>query len=79
MQAEGFGLPNCCAAVCGSKINKYQIQLLMKTCAPREIIIAFDNEEQLGSDTYFNKLYNMCLKYKNYANFSFIYDTKHRL
>lgn len=69
---------NISVACCGSSINKAQINLLLKECMPGEIIIAFDKEyEKVNSpegEKYFNKLYNMCEKYKNYANFSFIYD-----
>ena len=36
--------------------------------------MCYDNEEKNGEDKYFNKLYNMCKKYTNYANMSFIYD-----
>jgi hypothetical protein len=46
----------------------------MKFCAPSEIVICFDKEEKPGEDKYFNKLYNICKKYSQYANFSFIYD-----
>lgn len=46
----------------------------MKTCALHEIILCFDKEELPGEDKYFNKLWNICQKYKNYCNFSFIYD-----
>ena len=74
MQAEGFKLPNCSTAVCGSNFNKYQLNILMKTCAPHEIVLCFDKEELPGEDKYFNKLWNICQKYKNYCNFSFIYD-----
>ena len=74
MQAESFKLPNCSAAVCGSNFNKYQLNILMKTCAPHEIVLCFDKEELPGEDRYFNKLWNICQKYKNYCNFSFIYD-----
>ena len=74
MQAEGFKLPNCSVAVCGSNFNKYQLNILMKTCAPHEIVLCFDKEELPGEDKYFNKLWNICQKYKNYCNFSFIYD-----
>ena len=74
MQAEGFKLPNCSAAVCGSNFNKYQLNILMKACAPHEIVLCFDKEELPGEDKYFNKLWNICQKYKNYCNFSFIYD-----
>ena len=74
MQAESFKLPNCSVAVCGSNFNKYQLNILMKTCAPHEIVLCFDKEELPGEDRYFNKLWNICQKYKNYCNFSFIYD-----
>ena len=74
MQMESFHLPNCSAAVCGSNFNKYQLNILMKTCTPHEIILCFDKEELPGEDKYFNKLWNICQKYKNYCNFSFIYD-----
>lgn len=46
----------------------------MKYCSPKEIVICFDREEKEGEDKYFNKLWNICEKYKNYCNFSFIYD-----
>jgi len=74
MQMEGFHLPNCSVAVCGSNFNKYQLNILMRTCAPHEIILCFDKEELPGEDKYFNKLWNICQKYKNYCNFSFVYD-----
>lgn len=74
MQMESFGMPNCSVAVCGSNFNKYQLNILMKACAPNEIVLCFDKEELPGEETYFNKLYNICKKYKQYANFSFIYD-----
>ena len=74
MQMEGFRLPNCSVAVCGSNFNKYQLNILMKTCAPAEIVLCFDKEELPSEDKYFNKLWSICQKYKNYCNFSFIYD-----
>lgn len=74
MQAESFDMPNCVVAVCGSQFNKYQLNLLMKHCQPTEIVICFDQEELPGEDKYFNKLWTICDKYKNYANFSFVYD-----
>ena len=41
-----------------------------------EIIIAYDKENITAKDNElsFNKLYNMCDKYKHYCNFSFIFD-----
>lgn len=32
LQAESFSFPNCMAASCGSNLNKYQIDLLIRTC-----------------------------------------------
>ena len=70
---EGFKLPNCSVAVCGNKFNIFQLKILMQF-APREIVICFDNEEKEKEEDYFNRLYSICKKYKNYCNFSFIYD-----
>lgn len=74
LMCEGYYPNSCALAVCGSSLNKAQLNLIMEYCAPREIIICFDNEEQKGKQVYFDKLYHMCKKYKNYTNFSFIYD-----
>ena len=69
---------NISVACCGSSINKAQINLLLRTCMPDEIIVAFDKEYENANgedgEKYFNKLYSMCEKYKNYAKFSFIFD-----
>ena len=74
MQMESFDIPNCAVAVCGSKLNKYALDILIRECHPKEIVICFDQEEEPGSDQYFQKLYEMCSKYSTYCNFSFIYD-----
>lgn len=74
LQADSFSIPNCTAAVCGSNLNKYQLNILLKACQPKEIVICFDQEEEKGKEKYFNKLYAICKKYEQYANFSFIYD-----
>lgn len=73
MQADSFSIPNCTVASCGSNLNKFQIDLLLRYCAPREIVVCYDNEEIEG-DKYFNKLYQMCKKYTHYCNMSFVYD-----
>lgn len=73
LQVESFDGANCAVAVCGSNFNKYQLNLLLKYCAPSEIIICFDREQE-NNDKYFNKLYNIGKKYSNYCNFSFVYD-----
>lgn len=74
LQMDSFDRPNCAAAVCGSQFNKFALKILVQNCHPNEIVVCFDKEELPGQDTYFYKLYNLCKKYKNYANFSFIYD-----
>lgn len=79
LQAEDFKMPNCTVASCGSNLNKFQIDLLVRYCQPKEIVVCYDQEELPGQCTYFNKLYNMCKKYRNYANMSFIYDRQHLL
>ena len=74
MQCDSFQMDNCSVAVCGSQLNKWQIKILAKECHPQEIVVCFDKEEQPPAEEYFNKLYKICSKYKNYADFSFIYD-----
>jgi hypothetical protein len=74
LQMDSFNRLNCAAAVCGSQFNKFALKILVQNCHPNEIVICFDKEELPGQDTYFYKLYNLCKKYRNYANFSFIYD-----
>lgn len=74
LQLDSFSTPNCSVAVCGSKLNKYALDILVRECHPREIVICFDQEEEPGKQNYFDKLYNLCCKYKVYSNFSFIYD-----
>ena len=79
LQMDSFDMPNCAAAVCGNKLNKYALDILIRTCHPREIVICFDNEELPHEDKYFNHLYDLCKKYQAYSNFSFIYDKENLL
>ena len=79
LQMESFSIPNCAAAVCGSKLNKYALDILVRTCHPQEIVICFDKEELPHEDKYFNHLYELCKKYQAYSNFSFIYDKENLL
>lgn len=74
LQFESFDTLNCAVASCGSNINKFQIDLLIRYCAPHEIVICYDKEEEKGEEKYFNKLWNFCKKYETYCNMSFIYD-----
>ena len=80
LQLESFSGTNCGVAVCGSNFNKFALKLLLKEASPQEIVICFDSEEKSKEDTiYFNKLWKICSKYRNYCNFSFVYDKKDRL
>lgn len=74
LQLDNFSMPNCGAAVCGNKLNKYALDILIRECHPQEIVVCFDSEEKPHSQEYFNHLLSICNKYKTYANFSFIYD-----
>lgn len=74
MQCESFSQPNCAVAVCGSSFSKWALNLLLKCAAPEEIVICFDKEELPNEHKYFDKLYSLCQKYKNYCRFSFVYD-----
>ena len=77
LQLDSFSIPNCGVAVCGNKLNKFALDILVRECHPREIVLCFDNEEIDRSFNYFNHLYDICKKYNRYCNFSFIYDKEH--
>lgn len=79
LQLDSFSIPNCGVAVCGSNFNKFQLNILLRHCYPKEIILCFDNEEKEKEEKYFLKLYNICKKYEIYCNFSFIYDRERLL
>ena len=79
LQFESFNQINCTVASCGNKFNKYQLDLLIRICGVKEVVLCYDQEEKQGSQEYFNKLYEICLKYKAYVNMSFIYDKNHLL
>ena len=78
LKYDGFYRDNNCVAVCGSNLHKTQLDLLLKYTKAAEIVIAFDKEYEVPAspqgEEYFNKLYSLCNKYKQYYNFSFIYD-----
>lgn len=65
-----WGDRNIVVAACGSKINRWQVHLLLKYCDPNEIIIAFDK----GLD--YDKIHAMCEKYSGYCDFSYLCDTQ---
>jgi len=53
------------------------MDILIRNIKPREVVLCFDNEEKPKEDIYFQKLWNICQKYKQYCNMSFIYDRDH--
>lgn len=61
---------NIVCASCGSNLSIWQIKIILKYTHPEEIILAFDQ------GISFNKKFNICNRYKNYCNFSFIDDSK---
>lgn len=79
LQCESFSFPNCAVGVCGSAFNKFQLDLLLRHCAPREIVVCFDKEERPGETRYWEKLRRICERYSPYANFSFVYDRQNLL
>ena len=78
-----YGKDSVAVACCGSKVNKYQINLLVKEFQVNEIVIAFDKEyDDSKSDEakkYKENLYSICQKYSHLASMSFIYDYKNLL
>ena len=65
-------------ACCGSKINKYQINLLTNILEANEITIAFDKEyvdwRSEQAQNYRLKIEKACKEYKGQAVFSYIWD-----
>jgi hypothetical protein len=68
-----WGDRNVVVSACGSKINRWQVHLIMKYCSPDEIIVAFDKGLDLGA------IHKMCEKYSCYCNFSYISDPFNKL
>lgn len=77
------GKNSIAVAVCGSQINKYQINLLTKELGVNEIILALDKEyldlKDPRAKSYRKKLIEIGQKYKNSASFSYIFDEKNLL
>lgn len=78
MMYDSYYQDNLSAAVCGSSFNKVQLDILMRHCGPKEIVICFDNDHPNLNNTeglqYFNKLWELGKKYAQYVNISFIFD-----
>lgn len=73
-----FGDFSTAVATCGSQLNRFQINLLVKKLGVTEIILAFDKEydkpySEKGR-TYRQKLIEKCKKYQGLATFYYIFD-----
>lgn len=71
---------NIVVATCGSSFHKYQLDLLLQ-CGAEKILIAFDKEGNTWQEKtkYYEKLKNLCLKFKNYCSMGFIIDNSNLL
>lgn len=78
---EYYGNNSIMVASCGSHINKNQIKILTKNFELNEIIIAYDKEytDYQSLIDYSLRMKEMCKKYSQYCNFSFIRDIKNLL
>ena len=84
MLDEGYyGNLSNTVACCGSSFNKYHISLLTDILGAEEIVVALDKEYQDWRDDkakqYKKKILELCHKYKNQANFSYIWDYENLL
>lgn len=78
-----YGKYSTAVATCGSQLNKFQINLLIKKLGVSEIILAYDKEFVLPYDNkgkeYRKKLIDKCNKYKGLAQFYYIFDERNLL
>lgn len=68
-----YGEDNVAVATCGNKLNKIQLDLLLKL-GVQQVVLCYDRMNDSLSSDYFNHLHSICTRYKNYMTFSFIYD-----
>ena len=73
-----YGELSNCVACCGSTFNKYHISLLTNYLGANEIIVALDKEytdwRTDKAKKYRKRIEDMCKRYSNQANFSYIWD-----
>lgn len=72
-----YGEDSVAVALCGSNMNKYQVNLLTKILGVSEIVIALDNE--LTQKDWRKKIVKWCKKYAPYAQMSYVFDEHHLL
>jgi len=73
-----YGPYSVAVATCGSQLNKFQINLLVKELGVSEIILAYDKEydncfDEKGKE-YRQKLIEKCEKYRGLATFYYLFD-----
>lgn len=73
-----YGDNNISVATCGNRLNKIQLNQLRKL-GVRHVVLCYDRMNEDISSDYFQQLLSICNKYKNYMDFSFIYDRNHLL
>lgn len=78
-----YGELSNCVACCGSTFNKYHVSLLTDVLGVNEIVVALDKEYEdwlsPKARQYREKIERLCKKYKNQANFSYIWDRENLL
>lgn len=73
-----YGENSLAVATCGNKVNKVQLEIL-QSLGVRNIVICYDRMNEDEKSNYFYQLFDTCRAYRNYFNFSFIYDSEHLL
>lgn len=73
-----YGNDNNSVAICGSTLQRAQVEILFKECKIDEIIIALDKEYgdkwSEKTDKFFEKMVATCKKFNKYCSCSFIFD-----
>lgn len=73
-----YGNFSTAVATCGSQLNRFQINLLVKKLGVTEITLAFDKEYDKPyseeGKKYRQKLIDKCKKYQGLATFYYIFD-----
>lgn len=73
-----FGDCSVAVATCGSQLNRFQINLLVKKLGATEIILAYDKEYDTPFSpegrAYREKLIQKCERYRGLANFYYVFD-----
>lgn len=75
-----YGKYSVAVATCGSQLNRFQINLLVKRLGVNKIVLAYDKEfdSPFSSEgrAYRKKLIDKCEKYRGLAEFYYVFDEK---